>query len=32
VVIPGLRLEEAERIRDEVKQFILEDPLMEDPV
>ena len=32
VVIPGLPLEEAERIRDEVKQFILEDPLMEDPV
>jgi hypothetical protein len=32
VVIPGLPLEEAERIRDEVKQFILEDPLTEDPV
>lgn len=32
VVLPGLPLEEAERIRDEVKQFILEDPLMEDPV
>jgi membrane protein YdbS with pleckstrin-like domain len=32
VVIPGLRLDEAERIRDEVKRFILEDPLMEDPV
>ena len=32
VVIPGLQLDEAERIRDEVKRFILEDPLMEDPV
>jgi hypothetical protein len=32
VVIPGLPLEEAERIRDEVKTFVLEDPLMEDPV
>ena len=32
VVIPGLPLEEAERIRDEVKRFILEDPLTEDPV
>lgn len=32
VVIPGLNLKEAERIRDRVKQFILEDPLMEDPV
>lgn len=32
VVIPGLPLDEAERIRDEVKRFILEDPLMEDPV
>jgi hypothetical protein len=32
VVIPGLRLDEAERVRDEVKRFILEDPLMEDPV
>jgi membrane protein YdbS with pleckstrin-like domain len=32
VVIPGLKLTEAERIRDEVKRFILEDPLMEDPV
>ena len=32
VVIPGLNLKEAERIRDQVKQYILEDPLMEDPV
>lgn len=32
VVIPGLPLAEAERLRDEVKRFILEDPLMEDPV
>ena len=32
VVIPGLNLNEAERIRDKVKQYILEDPLMEDPV
>lgn len=32
VVIPGLPLPEAERIRDEVKRFILEDPLTEDPV
>lgn len=32
VVIPGLPLETAESIRDEVKRFILEDPLMEDPV
>lgn len=32
VVIPGLPLSEAERIRDEVKRFILEDPLTEDPV
>lgn len=32
VVIPGLKLNDAERIRDEVKRFILEDPLMEDPV
>ncbi len=32
VVIPGLELDEAERIRDEVKRYILEDPLMEDPV
>lgn len=32
VVIPGLPLEEAERIRDEIKRFILEDPLTEDPV
>jgi membrane protein YdbS with pleckstrin-like domain len=32
VVIPGLPLEQAEHIRDEVKRFILEDPLMEDPV
>jgi len=32
VVVPGLPLPEAERIRDEVKRFILEDPLLEDPV
>jgi len=32
VVIPGLPLGEAERIRDEIKRFILEDPLTEDPV
>jgi len=32
VVIPGLPLEEAERLRDSVKRFILEDPLVEDPV
>ncbi|WP_105012012.1 PH domain-containing protein [Salinibacter sp. 10B] len=32
VVVPGLPLAEAERIRDEVKRFILEDPLTEDPV
>ncbi|PSQ68051.1 MAG: hypothetical protein BRD35_06200 [Bacteroidetes bacterium QH_7_62_13] len=32
VVVPGLPLGEAERIRDEVKRFILEDPLTEDPV
>jgi hypothetical protein len=32
VVIPGLKLTDAERIRDEVKRFILEDPLTEDPV
>ncbi|MFB6249542.1 MAG: PH domain-containing protein [Salinibacter sp.] len=32
VVIPGLPLSEAERIRDEIKRFILEDPLTEDPV
>lgn len=32
VVIPGLPLSDAERIRDEVKRFILEDPLTEDPV
>ena len=32
VVIPGLPLPEAERIRDEIKRFILEDPLLEDPV
>ena len=32
VVIPGLPLAEAERIRDEIKHFILEDPLTEDPV
>lgn len=32
VVIPGLPLSDAETIRDEVKRFILEDPLTEDPV
>lgn len=32
VVIPGLRLEVAERMRDEVRRYILNDPLMEDPV
>lgn len=32
VVIPGLPLNEAEEIRDEIKRFILEDPLIEDPV
>jgi hypothetical protein len=32
VVVPGLPLAEAERIRDEIKHFILEDPLTEDPV
>lgn len=32
VVIPGLPLSEAEDIRDEIKRFILEDPLIEDPV
>jgi hypothetical protein len=32
VVIPGLKLEMAERMRDEVKRYILDDPLMEDPV
>lgn len=32
VVVPGLPLKEAERIRDAVKRFILEDPLTEDPV
>jgi membrane protein YdbS with pleckstrin-like domain len=32
VVLPGLPLSKAERIRDEIKQFILEDPLTEDPV
>ena len=32
VVIPGLPLDEAERLRDSVKRFILEDPLVEDPV
>lgn len=32
VVIPGLPLSEAEHIRDEIKRFILEDPLIEDPV
>lgn len=32
VVVPGLPLGEAKRLRDEVKRFILEDPLTEDPV
>lgn len=32
VVLPGLPLSKAERIRDEIKRFILEDPLTEDPV
>lgn len=32
VVVPGLPLSEAEEIRDEIKRFILEDPLIEDPV
>jgi len=32
VVIPGLKLDEAESIRDDVKRHILDDPLMEDPV
>jgi membrane protein YdbS with pleckstrin-like domain len=32
VVVPGLPLNEAERLRDEIKRFILEDPLTEDPV
>jgi len=32
VVIPGLPLSQAERLRDEIKRFILEDPLTEDPV
>lgn len=32
VAVPGLPLEQAERIRDEIKQYILEDPLMEEPV
>lgn len=32
VVIPGLPLDRAERMRDEVKRYILDDPLMEDPV
>ncbi len=32
VVLPGLPLPEAERIRDAIKRFILEDPLTEDPV
>lgn len=32
VVIPGLPLGRAERMRDEVKRYILDDPLMEDPV
>jgi membrane protein YdbS with pleckstrin-like domain len=32
VVIPGLPLSEAESIRDKIKRFILEDPLIEEPV
>jgi len=32
VVIPGLPLPEAEEIRDKIKRFILEDPLIEEPV
>jgi len=32
VVVPGLPLSEAQEIRDEIKRFILEDPLIEDPV
>ena len=32
VVIPGLPLPEAEKIRDKIKRFILEDPLIEEPV
>lgn len=32
VVIPGLPLSEAEAIRDKIKRFILEDPLIEEPV
>jgi len=32
VVIPGLPLPDAEEIRDKIKRFILEDPLIEDPV
>jgi membrane protein YdbS with pleckstrin-like domain len=32
VVIPGLPLPEAEDIRDKIKRFILEDPLVEEPV
>lgn len=32
VVIPGLPLSEAETIRDKIKHFILEDPLIEEPV
>lgn len=32
VVVPGLPLSEAEKIRDAIKRFILEDPLIEDPV
>jgi len=32
VVIPGLPLPEAEEIRDKIKRFILEDPLVEEPV
>jgi membrane protein YdbS with pleckstrin-like domain len=32
VVVPGLPLTEAERLRDQIKRFILEDPLTEDPV
>ena len=32
VVIPGLPLPDAEEIRDKIKRFILEDPLIEEPV
>ncbi len=32
VVIPGLPLSKAEALRDKIKRFILEDPLIEEPV